>query len=245
MTVAATVEDLSLQRELARAVVLRNRAYTKERIVANYSWDEELKIWMPGPLYWFTRCTYTFDKHWMKKGLASPYNRMELKPYFPYLFHKFLTVMNLFVPKSREMVVTWSLLAYLTWKCQFFPETQVVFQGQKLEKVQDLIVGRDTPGYARTLYERQEQWLKEQHPLSKRIEDMPAHRISWKNGSEIIGVPSGADQVRQYHPTIYCCDEAAHVDDFQGSYDTAVPVAQQIIAVSSAAPSWFGDQCQR
>lgn len=228
----------------AHARELCRRCDQKEQIL-KYSWDEKAQLWIPGPLYWFTERTYTFDKHWQKKGLASPYNRMERKPYLPWLFHKFLTTPIFFVPKSREMVVTWSLLAYLVWKCQFFPETQVVFQGQKLEKVQDLIVGRDAPGYARTLWERQDPWLRDENPLAKRIEDMPAHRMTWKNGSEIIGVPAGADQVRQYHPSIFVVDEAAHVDDFQGSYDSAVPVAQQIIAVSSAAPSYFGDVCSR
>lgn len=242
---AAIVSTADLSRtSIAIAKRRREQHWFLERIL-NYSYDKGMSVWLPGSLYWFTRCTYTFDKHWQKKGLGSPYNRMQMKPYLPFLFHYLQTEPILFIPKSREMVVTWSLLAYLAWKCQFFAETQVVFQGQKLEKVQDLIIGRDTPGYARTLWERQDGWLKAAHPLAKRIEDMPAHRISWKNGSEIIGVPAGADQVRSYHPSIVVVDEAAHVDDFQGSYDAAVPVAQQIIAVSSAAPSWFGDICQR
>jgi hypothetical protein len=65
--------------------------------------------------------------------------------------------------------------------------------------------------------------------------------ISWANGSTLQGVPKGADQIRQYHPTLLIVDEAAHVDDFEASYAAADPVCGQIIAVSSAAPGWFGD----
>jgi hypothetical protein len=36
-------------------------------------------------------------------------------------------------------------------------------------------------------------------------------------------------------------DEAVYLDDFLGSYGAAEPVATQIIAVSSAGPSDFGD----
>jgi hypothetical protein len=37
--------------------------------------------------------------------------------------------------------------------------------------------------------------------------------------------------------------EAAFLPEAQQCYDTVQPVAKQIIAVSSAGPGWFGDQC--
>ena len=46
-----------------------------------------------------------------------------------------------------------------------------------------------------------------------------------------------------FHPTLYLVDEAAFIDDFEQSYGVAGPVASQIIAVSSAIPSYFGDEC--
>lgn len=53
---------------------------------------------------------------------------------------------------------------------------------------------------------------------------MPEDKLIWANGSIIHGVPSSADQIRFYHPTILIVDEAAYVDDFQGSFDAANPV---------------------
>lgn len=67
--------------------------------------------------------------------------------------------------------------------------------------------------------------------------------ITWKHESAIKGVPMGADQIRQYHPTLVIFDEAAHLSEFQASYGNADLVASKIIAVSSAGPGWFGDVC--
>ena len=201
-------------------------------------------ILIPGPLYWMQHLTKTYDEHWQAKGLASPYNHFPDLPYLPWLFNLFLHCRRLLVPKSREMLVSWSVVGYAVWKCQLYPRTRVVIQCQKQEKSNELVKGSEPPGYARTLYDNQQDWLKLRFRLAARMADMPANKIAWANGSVIHGIPSGADQIRLYHPTILIADEAAHMDDFAGSWDAADPVCSQIIAVSSAAPSWFGDECQ-
>src|SRR5690242_17656205 len=71
---------------------------------------------------------------------------------------------GLFVPKSREMMASWSVVGYAVWTCQFFPRQRVIVQSQKEDKVADLIKGVGNPGYARTLVERQPSWLREKYP---------------------------------------------------------------------------------
>lgn len=189
--------------------------------------------------------TKTFDNHWMQKK-TEPWAPLPDKPYFRWLFERLMKLNRGFFPKSREMLLSWIVVGYCTWRCQFFPQTEVIFQSQKEDKVQDFISGRaGSPGYARTLWEQQEDWMRRAHPLAKkRSEDMPGTILAWKNGSIIRGVPSGADQIRQYHPTIVVFDEAAWLEAFRDSYDAANPVTSQIIAMSSASPSsWFGDVC--
>ena len=203
----------------------------------------EGRFWIPPPLYWFWNYTKTFDEHWQEAG-KEPYRPMERLPYLPWLFGLFLKEPTLFVAKSREMRASWSIVAYAVWKCQFFPRTRVIIQSQKQDKANELVKGSGAPGYGRTLYEEQSEWLKRRCPLAARMEDMPADRITWANGSTLQGVPAGADQIRLYHPAVYIADEAAHMPEFQGCYDAASPVCTQILAVSSAAPSWFGDVCQ-
>lgn len=200
--------------------------------------DPECEI--PGPLYWLQRLTRTFDERWEEKK-CEPKKGFPDLPYLRWVFSEFLREPRLFIAKSRDMMLSWAVVGYAVWKCQFFEHTRAMVQTQKEDKVADLICGRGNPGYARTLYEEQEAWLKARCPLTKAIEEMPGTMITWKNGSTLQGVPRGADQIRQYHPTLVIFDEAAHLDEFQESYGAAIPVASQIIAVSSAAPSWFGD----
>jgi hypothetical protein len=195
------------------------------------------------PLYWLQNHTNTRDEHWQQKGTRS-FARFPDLPYMPVLFHMLNRARHLFVPKSRDMMVTWAVMGYLVWKCQWFPATSVMVQCQKEEKVCDLVVGRGAPGYARTLYDQQDEFLKDLHTLIKPSGEMPGDLMTWKNGSSIHGVPRGADQVRQYHPSVMFFDEACFLDEFAESYEAALPVASQIIAVSSAAPSWFGDICE-
>lgn len=200
-------------------------------------------ISIPGALWWALNCTETFDTHWLAKGLSGPYHPFPKMPYMPWLFYQLLKEKILFIPKSREMMVSWAVMVYCTWFCMLHERTLVLVQSQKLEKSCELVKGTEPPGYARTLWERQSPWLCERFPLASRLDDLPADRLVWKNGSAIQAVGMGADQVRMYHPTIFIQDEAAHMDEAEASFAAALPVSQQIIVVSSAGPGWFGHIC--
>lgn len=205
-------------------------------------------LWIPGPLFWLWHCTETFDNHWLLKGLSSPYRAFPQHPYFPWMFYQLLAGLKhnrtLMFPKSREMMASWAVMGFCAWMCEIYPQTRVVVQAQKEEKAAELVKGTEPPGYVRTLYERQPLWLKEKYPIAvAHMSDLSSTKFAWANGSVIHAVGKGADQVRQHHPTIYFCDEAAHVDDFEGSLAAAAPVTKLRIAVSSAGPGFFGDVC--
>jgi hypothetical protein len=195
------------------------------------------------PLYWLEKYTETRDDHWRDKGTA-PYARFPKMPYFPRLFELMMSERRLFIPKSREMMLSWAVIGYAVWLCQWHPATEAIVQSEKLDKSIESVSGRENPGYARTLWERQDEFLKRNHPLSKASTDMPGDLFAWENGSSLRGVASGADQFRQYHPALVILDEAAFLPGAAASYDTAEAVASQIIVVSSAGPSWFGEVCQ-
>lgn len=201
--------------------------------------------WIPGALFWATTFTQTFDEHWHDKQFSGPFRPFPRLPYMPFLFSRMATKPVLCVPKSREMMVSWALVAYAVWLCQEFPRTRVLIQSQKLDKASELVTGTEPPGYARTLWERQPEWLRFLHPLADRIDNLPADRLVWENGSAIQAVGQGANQIRMYHPTLFCIDEAAHLDEAEGSFGAALPVSRQIILVSSAGPGFFSDLCSR
>ena len=46
-------------------------------------------------------------------------------------------------------------------------------------------------------------------------------------------------------PAAYVPDESAFLPEAQQCFDAALPVARQIIAISTAASGWFGECCSR
>jgi hypothetical protein len=143
------------------------------------------------------------------------------------------------------MGLSWGVVGWAVHQCQWYPNTHAIVQSEKASKSIDLVSGRDLPGYARVLWEQQDDFLKVMHPLTKASDEMAGDMLTWKNGSSIQAVPGGADQVRQYHPSIFIMDEAAFMTEAEQSYNTAEPVASQIIVVSSAGPSWMGEVVMR
>ena len=142
------------------------------------------------------------------------------------------------------MGLSWAVVADSVHLCQWNENTHVIIQSERESKSIDLVVGKGIPGYARVLWEQQDDCLKEMHPLTKPIDDMPGNLLTWKNGSSIRGVPSGADQIRQYHPARFIMDEAAFLTEAAASYDAGESVCSQILVISSAAPGWFSEVCQ-
>jgi hypothetical protein len=63
--------------------------------------------------------------------------------------------------------------------------------------------------YEKTLYDEQEEPLKRRFPLAKPLKQQAVLRLEFANGSRIIGIPEGADQIRSYHPWGLLMDEAA------------------------------------
>ena len=131
------------------------------------------------------------------------------------------------------MMTAWLVMGYIAWQSQWFPQLQWVVQSQKETKAFELV------DYARQLYRYQEPWMK----ARVRVVQDSARRLKLSNGSEIIGIPAGASQIRSYHPTGYLMDEASHLREAQQCYGVALPVARQIIGISSVAPSWFATEC--
>lgn len=187
------------------------------------------------PLYWAQNWTLTENPHWEKQKLPfrSPFPQ---KPYFRHVFHEFRTSRLLFVPKSRDMMTSWSGLVWATHQAQW-AQAFVIVQTMKDDKAKELL------GYADCLYRNQPGWLKKLHPLKSQS----ASEMEWGNKGRILAVPQGQHQIRTYHPTIYIMDEAAFLPEAEQCYGATLASSShvQIIAISSAGPGWFADQCSQ
>ena len=185
------------------------------------------------PLFWLQNYTLTENPHYLTQGLPFK-SRFPRKPYFVPLFEAFAKWPKLFIPKTREMMTSWCVMGWSAHRGQWYQEETIV-QTESEDKAGELV------DYVRQLWENQEAFLKQRHPLSK----LSTFEIGWESGGRVISIPKGENKIRLYHPTRYVMDEASFLPEAEACYNAAVPVAKQIIAISSAGPGWFGDQCSR
>jgi hypothetical protein len=183
------------------------------------------------PLYWAHNHTATENPKWEEQGLPfrAPFPR---KSYFEPVFAAFKSDRRLFIAKTREMLTSWCTMIWATSRAQWH-KGEVIVQTATEEKAKRLCE------YASILYRNQPEWLRARHPLKSDA----ALGLEWEDGGKLFGIPSGDDKVRMYHPSVMIFDEAAFLPGAESCYNAANPVAGQIIAISSAGPGWFADEC--
>ena len=208
------------------------REHSPRRRVATKISRPSLRKRPSEPLFWLQHHTRTRDSHWREAGASSPYRPFPKKSYFAAVVETIQSEPVLFIEKSRDMMISWLCVGYFTHAAMTNDEREVLFQSQKEDKAAELI------DYAKTLYEQQDERLKRRFPLAKPLKEQSALKLEFANGSRIIGIPEGADQIRSYHPWGLLMDEAAFQPEAGEAYDAAVPVCQKIIVVSSAGPGW-------
>jgi hypothetical protein len=91
-----------------------------------------------GALFWLQNLTLTTDDHWQTKQTPykAPFPRLS---YLPHLFGALMRLAafpelktdRLFIPKSRDMLVSWSVMGFITWQCQWRPQTFWIAQSEK------------------------------------------------------------------------------------------------------------------
>jgi len=185
-----------------------------------------------GPLYWAQNFTRTENPHYVEQNVpfVAPFPK---KSYFQPLLGAMMHTPRLFIPKSREMMASWATMVFAAHKAQWH-KAEVIVQTENEEKAKRLVY------YAECLYRNQDPELKALHPLAG-----PASQLSiqWADGGKIFGIPQGENKIRMFHPTLYIMDEAAFLPEAEQCFAASHPVTRQIIAISSAAPGWFADEC--
>jgi len=185
---------------------------------------------------WATEHTETYNEHWVEEHRPSPYERFPQYDYFRDLFDTFECEQITWIEKSRDLMVSWACVAYLTLNAMRVPHRGVLLQTQKDDKVIQLVE------YAKCLYRRQPTWLQDAYPLTKPVDQQPGHSLSFAADGYVVGIPGGADQIRSYHPWGYLNDESSFQPDAGECYNEALSAVRgKVIFNSSAGPSWYAD----
>jgi hypothetical protein len=143
-----------------------------------------------GTFTWVTQYAKTYNEHWVEEGRPDPYEHFPAYDYVRHTFELIDCERVHWFEKSRDMMLSWSLVAYLTLQAMKVPHRGVLFQTQKEDKVVQLIE------YAKCLYKTQPRWIQEAYRLKKPIEKQPELELEFAHGGYVAGIPGGADQIR-------------------------------------------------
>jgi len=200
---------------------------------------------------------YTHDTH----DLENPEKLLmaDGKIYLTVLFLFMLTCPSLFVPKSRQIRVSWAIAAFLTWAARLSPYRHIVYQTQKEDDANEMVSkGAKNPGAGRMdfIEGHLPDWLSDpalrggagnlvgKLHYSSNTFDPSGMKNPWK-ASKIEGVPKGADQVRGKTAFIFVSDEAAHQEELQPALMAIMPAVHgggRYIAASSVNAGSFFNQ---
>ena len=175
---------------------------------------EEVKKAKDDLFYYLTHMVFTQDEH----DSTSPIKPLPIdKEYLQDLAWLFLNEPLLLVEKSRQMLVTWIMVACHLWDGQFHEGRRIFFQSKK-EKDANALVDRAKFIYNHypepyatvlyTLYPATQSYLRLQFG---------------KQSSIIEGVPQGADQIRMYTASRIFSDEMAFQDKAEEAFIAAKP----------------------
>lgn len=176
----------------------------------------------------------------MDEGRPDPNEPFPDWPYFEPMF-ELLDVLPVSAwEKSRDMMASWGIVAYLTLQAQKVPYRAVIFQTLTKDKVVELV------GYSKQLYRSQPSWLQAAFPLAKPIDKQAEDELNFAHGGRILGLSGGnvnmADMIRLYHPWGYFMDECAFIPAAGAAYDAVLGAGvKKIILNSSAGPGWYSD----
>lgn len=120
-----------------------------------------------------------------------------------------------------------------------FQQHRLVFlQSKKEEDSANLVFNKQwLTGRMSFIYFNLPDWLKAWNPVTTSFGIMNFSRTN----SKAWGVPQGDNIVRSYTASLLFADEAAFQPEFEEAYAAALPMAEKIVAVSTANPGYFAE----
>ena len=199
------------------------------------------------PYYWLTNWARTVDNHWDgDEDICKPFPEKE---YIRFITEKWLKHDVLIIPKTRQMMISWLIVALYLWYAQFHKGKFIVFQSKK-EDDADYLVQR-----AKKIWDNEPNFMKQYYNNGK-VEKLIANPQNKWNAvyckllfpsidSSIVGVPQGWDIIRTYVISWMLSDESAfqpEMDDAYWALKPAISKWGKLTVVSTAnAWTWFQD----
>ena len=133
----------------------------------------------PDTFTWVTKHTRTYNEHWQKEGRPRPDEPFPPHHYLAMLFAFFEIRDVVFIEKSRDLMISWACVAYLTLQAMKMPYCGVLFQAQNDKKVIQLV------DYAKCMWRNSDERIK---------------RFPSRQGARTPGGPRAELRQWQLHP---------------------------------------------
>ena len=169
-----------------------------------------------------------------------PFTVME---YMPPIIKAYLNAQFFACEKSRDMMATWLMVALSTWDVLFHRGRQHIFQSQDAGKTLELVQR------SKIIYDYTPKFLREAigPVMFGKGNSKAGEMFILRQDSEVLGFPQGADQIRQFHPSLVFVDEGAFQVLAGEGFAAVKPAIQQggkYITISSANRSHFELICR-
>jgi len=179
------------------------------------------------PAYFVMTHCFTKDEH----DARHPVKRFPRKRYIVYVLRELARNQLVAIPKSRQIMITWTVLCYLLHMA-LFNQHRLIFLQSKKEDDAVALIDRVKHTYTHLPW-----WIQSAAPLRKKMPIMPYNKLLVGNGSTIWGIPQGPDILRQHTASAIMADEGAFQAKHEDSYKAAKPTIDgggKYIIVSSA-----------
>ena len=150
--------------------------------------------------------------------------------------------------KSRQILVTWTMVAFLEWMAWRRPYSEILYQTKKEDDALGAISkGREDPDGGRMAFiiRNLPLWLGD--PAVQTGKGNNRGELIHLNSSRVIAAPQGADQVASHTASVFCSDEAALQEEFEGAYYTILPAVHgggAFLMASTAQASFYWRICE-
>lgn len=150
-----------------------------------------------------------------------------------------------FIPKSRRMVVSWTMSAWAVYKARYFPHNAIFIQSETEEKAAFL-----TDKRCKFIEDNlREPLLRRPYKAIKTHEGLVGRITYHETGSYIWAIPQGDDVIRSFTFSILIMDESEFQPEGPAALVGALPTlekgAQLIVASTSNGPQGIlADVCR-
>jgi hypothetical protein len=163
--------------------------------------------------------------------------KIELFPYQEYvknLLHRFRTEPVVYIEKTRQMVVTWTVAAHLVYRAKFSRNYLGFFQSKREEDAANVVFNKEW-GRARCaiIESNLPTWMQSKGARGT------YGKLLYPTDSLIWGIPQGEDVLRSYTATEVVMDECSFWPAFAASHQAALPMIEgggNLICLSTAKP---------